>query len=156
MTRKFLLLSLELMFLSVLEACGGGGGNPGTISGGSAIPIVVNSPVGTGSVVVTTNNAAEPADIELSTSKTTLSSAGDSAVITAHIKSDGNVVLAGVTVKFSASNGMIAGGSSTTDSMGMASATLSTGTDTSKRSIVVNVQAATITRGITIQVVVLR
>jgi hypothetical protein len=152
MKRKFLLLSLELLFLSLLAACGGGGGNPGTSSSGSALPVIVNSPVGTGTVVITTNNAAEPANIELSASKTTLSSAVDSAVITAHIKNDGNVVLAGVTVKFSTSNGVIAGGSSTTDSTGLATAILSTGTDTSRRSIVVNVQAGTIASSITIQV----
>lgn len=118
------LLSLGVIAASAaLVSCGGGG--DGTISGGGGGTAMV------GSVTVLASSPQLQSDQSQATTVT----------ITAQVKDDNNAVLEGVTVQFSASSGSLAVTQATSDSLGMAVAQLSNGTNLANRAITVTAQA---------------
>ena len=147
---------LEICVAIALVACGGGGGSPGTVSGVApkASEPILSAPVGTNNVVVTRNNNDQlPAEISLTSSNASLSSAAPSALITARVSNDGNVPLPNIHINFNAPAGTLSGGSDTTDANGNATITLTTGSDKSTRNILVTATAGAANGGITIKVV---
>lgn len=151
---------LEICVATALVACGGGGGSPGTVAGAApkaSEPILsapISAPVGTNNVVVTRNNNDQlPAEISLTTSNASLSSAAPSALITARVSNDGNVPLPNIHINFNAPAGTLSGGSDTTDANGNATITLTAGSDKSTRNILVTATAGAANGGITIKVV---
>jgi len=116
---------------SLLAACGGGGGSPGTNPNkpdtGTTGPTVA-------SVVVTP-------------SATTLASsgqAGTEVTLTALVKDASNTAVSGATVKFTASSGAVGTVSGVSDSNGIVTAKLSTGGDSSLRAIKVSASVGSI------------
>ena len=104
-----------------LAACGGGGGAAGT------------SPFGGGAA---TNTAAKSIDVLAGSLSV---GSGDSVLITAIVKGDGNVSLANAAVTFATDSGNLTSASAKTDSAGVATATLSSGTNKDNRTITVTV-----------------
>ena len=160
MTIKKLRHVLQVLLATALVACGGGGGSPGTVSGAAAKasePILsgpISAPVGTNNVVVTKNNNDQlPAQVTLTSSNASLSSAAASALITAFVENDGNVPLPNIHITFSAPGGTLSGASDTTDANGKATVTLTAGSDKSTRNIVVSATAGAANGGLTIKVV---
>lgn len=126
---------------SLLAACGGGGGSPGTNP---------NKPdTGTGSPTV--------ASVVVTPSATTLASsgqAGTEVTLTALVKDASNTAVSGATVKFTASSGAIGAVSGVSDSSGIVTAKLSTGGDASLRAIKVSASVGSISSAeITVNVV---
>lgn len=117
-----------------LVACGGGGGNPGTVAGGSNV----------------SDKTVVPASVEVLTSSTTLQSTGETVDITAFVKTSGNVAIANQVVTFNADSGLLQNVTATTDSNGVASAKLAAGSNKANRDIVVKVTSG----GVSGQVVV--
>lgn len=125
---------VALLVTLALVACGGGGGNPGTVAGGSNV----------------SDKTAVPASVEVLTSSTTLQSTGETVDITAFVKTSGNVAIANQVVTFNADSGLLQNVTATTDSNGVASAKLAAGSNKANRDIVVKVTSG----GVSGQVVV--
>lgn len=123
-----------LLMTLALVACGGGGGNPGTVAGGSNV----------------SDKTVVPASVEVLTSSTTLQSTGETVDITAFVKTSGNVAIANQVVTFNADSGLLQNVTATTDSNGVASAKLAAGSNKANRDIVVKVTSG----GVSGQVVV--
>lgn len=121
---QYLKLIIGSLLLALLVACGGGGGSAGSSSSGGTS---------------TTSPAVTPATVEVLTSSGVLASAGAEAVITAFVKSSANVSLAGQTVSFAASSGILQASSSVTNDNGVVTAKLSAGSNKSIRDITVTV-----------------
>jgi hypothetical protein len=140
MDMKLLKFVVGLTVAVALTACGGGGGNPGTVSGGS-LPAASAPAVG-----------ATAATIEVLTSANSLLSSGSEAVITAFVKNGSNVGLANQAVTFSASSGTLQVATSTTDSTGAVTAKLIAGGDKSIRDITVTVTAGSVSGNVVVPV----
>lgn len=125
---------VALLVTLALAACGGGGGNPGTVAGGSNVP----------------DKTLVPASVEVLASSTTLQSTGETVDITAFVKTIGNVAIANQVVTFNADSGLLQNVSATTDNNGVASAKLAAGSNKANRDIVVKVTSG----GVSGQVVV--
>lgn len=120
-------------FALMLASCGGGGGSPGTVAGGSS---------GSNSNTVSTN----PGSVSLIFSSPELKSAGvagTEVTITAQVKNDSNNAIANVPVTFSADSGALTGVDTATDKNGQAKATLGISGDHTNRTITVTVVAGT-------------
>ena len=133
---KFVKIISVCMLVVMMAACGGGGGSSGSSSGGTS----------------TTSPAVTPATVEVLTSSSALASAGSEAVITAFVKSSANVSLAGQTVSFAASSGILQASSSVTDANGVVTAKLSAGSNKAIRDITVTVTAGSVKGEIVIPV----
>lgn len=119
------LLSLGVVLVSAaLASCGGGG--DGTINGNGG-----DGAAQVGSVTVLASSPQLQSDKSQATTVT----------ITAQVKDDNNAVLEGVTVEFSASSGSLAVTQPVSDSLGIAIAQLSNGTNLANRAITVSAQA---------------
>ncbi len=130
------LLSLGVVLVSAaLASCGGGG--DGTISGGGGGATSV------GSITVLASSPQLQSD----------QSQANTVTITAQVKDENNAVLEGVTVQFSASSGSLAVTQAVSDSLGMAVAQLSNGTNLANRSITVNAQAGGVEGSVAVDVV---
>jgi len=131
------LLSLGMILASMgIASCGGGGGN--TIAG------------------VTVAAGAAVANIELIASSAQLSSdiTGLTTVtITAIAKNENNNVMSGVPIIFSSDSGALVVTDTETTANGLATATLSNGSDPSNRTILVTATDGTVTSTINISVV---
>lgn len=115
---------------SLLAACGGGGGSPGTVP---------NKPDTSGPTV---------ASVTVTSSSTQLASsgqAGTEVTLTALVKDASNTAVAGATVKFTASSGAVGSISGVSDASGIVTAKLSTGGDASLRDITVTASVGTLT-----------
>jgi len=133
-----------------LVACGGGGGNPGTpLAGSGSTALPPASAASTPDQIA----AATPSTVEVFTSPNTLPSAGSEAVISAQVKNNVNVVLAGQVVTFSASSGSLQLISGVTNASGIATAKLTAGSNKSNRIITVTVTAGAISKAIDVPVV---
>ena len=128
------LAALPVTLALVLVACGGGGGNPGAVAGGSNV----------------SDKTLAPASVEVLASNTTLQSTGETVDITAFVKTSGNVAIANQVVTFNADSGLLQAVSATTDDNGVASAKLAAGSNKANRDIVVKVTSG----GVSGQVVV--
>jgi hypothetical protein len=130
------MLSLGVVLVSAALASCGGGSSDGTINGpggGGAAEV--------GSVTV------------LAASPQLQSGQGNTVTITAQVKDDSNAVLEGVTVQFSASSGALVVTQPETDSLGIAVAQLSNGTNFANRAITVTVQAGDTAGSVVVNVV---
>lgn len=125
---------VALLVTLALVACGGGGGNPGTVAGGSNVP----------------DKTLVPASVEVLASSTMLQSTGETVDITAFVKTSGNAAIANQVVTFNADSGLLQAVSATTDDNGVASAKLAAGSNKANRDIVVKVTSG----GVSGQVVV--
>ena len=125
---------VALLVTLALVACGGGGGNPGTVAGGSNVP----------------DKTLVPASVEVLASSTMLQSTGEAVDITAFVKTSGNAAIANQVVTFNADSGLLQAVSATTDDNGVASAKLAAGSNKANRDIVVKVTSG----GVSGQVVV--
>lgn len=123
-----------------LVGCGGGGSSSASTAT-TTTPGTVTTPV------------ELPASVEVLTSSNTLTSAGSEADITVFVKSSANIAMAGQTVSFSASSGILKVSSLTTDANGVASAKLSAGNNKSIRDITVTATAGTISGSVIVPVV---
>lgn len=119
-----------------LVACGGGGGNPGTVAGGSNV----------------SDKTVVPASVEVLTSSTTLQSTGETVDITAFVKTSGNVAIANQVVTFNADSGLLQNVTATTDSNGIASAKLAAGSNKANRDIVVKVTSGAVSGQVVVSV----
>ncbi len=126
---KFFLVPL---FAAALFGCGGGGGNPGGVNGG------------TGTVT--------PARVEVLTSGQLATSASSSVTITAQVVDASNNAMSGKTVTFSSDSGVLSGASATTSASGVATVTLSTGADKSNRNITVTAVSGSVSGNVTVAV----
>ena len=125
-----------LIALAALVSCGGGGGSAGTSP-------FVKDPDGSGSSAATS--------IDVLASSVQMGTAGDQVTITAVVKDAGNASLADAPVTFSADTGTLTNAATTTDSAGVATATLSTGADRSNRTIVVKVSSGAVTGSVAVE-----
>lgn len=124
---------------SLLAACGGGGGSPGTNP---------NKP-DTGSPTVASVVVTSSASVLASSGQT-----GTEVTLTALVKDSNNTAVAGTTVTFAASSGAVGAISGVSDSSGVVTAKLSTGGDSSPRDITVTASAGAIkSAAITVKVV---
>jgi hypothetical protein len=136
--RKTGILS-ALLALTALAGCGGGddafvGGTGGTGGGGTTTPPTPTS------LALSASAASIPADGSVS------------AEISALVRDSNNVVIANVPVTLSASSGALSTGSTTTETDGIATATLTTGGDSTARNITVTAKAASFTSTVTVSV----
>jgi hypothetical protein len=132
------LLSLGMILVSMgLASCGGGGGN--TITG---IPAAISG-AEVASIVLISSSPQLPSDI----------AAGTSVTITAIAKDTNNNVMEGVAIVFSSSSGALQVIDSVTNAGGIASASLSNGSDPTNRSITVTATDGNVTSTLNIAVV---
>ncbi len=120
----------SIFIVSTLLSCGGGGGSPGVVSGGS----------GSGS----TDTGSTVGSVSLLFSSSELKSAGTvggEVTVTALVKSSTNTVLTAIPVTFSADSGALAVQDTATDQNGRATALLGTSGDHTNRTITVTAQA---------------
>ncbi len=127
---------VALLVTLALAACGGGGGNPGTVAGGSNVP----------------DKTLVPASVEVLASSTTLQSTGETVDITAFVKTIGNVAIANQVVTFNADSGLLQNVSATTDNNGVASAKLAAGSNKANRDIVVKVTSGSVSGQVVVSV----
>lgn len=132
------LLSLGMILAStLLVACGGGGGN--TITG---TPALVDG-AAVSSIVMISSSPQLPSDIGAATNVT----------ITAIAKDENNNVMEGVSIVFSSSSGALQVVESVTNASGIASASLSNGSDPTNRSIIVTATDGNVASTLSIAVV---
>ena len=125
---------LVCVLMAMLAACGGGG-NPGTTSGGSG------------------DTASKVAAVEIFASAASLDSASLTGVsITAVVKDKNNNALSGESFSFSATSGVLQASSTTTTAAGLGVATLTPGSDRSNRNISVTVTAGLMSKTLIIPV----
>ena len=103
-------------------------------------------------VTVVAAAVTDSATVEVLTSASTLLSSGSEAVITAFVKSSGNVGMAGQTVTFSASSGTLQSPSAVTDANGAATAKSIAGSDKSNRNVTVTVTAGSASGSVVVPV----
>lgn len=115
---------------SLLAACGGGGGSPGTNP---------NKPDTGSPTVASVTVTANPGQLASS------GQAGTEVTLTALVKDASNTAVAGATVKFTASSGAIGSISGVSDASGIVTAKLSTGGDASLRDITVTASVGSVT-----------
>jgi hypothetical protein len=129
---------------SVLMACGGGGGSPGTNP---------NSPLNPPSPVITSSSPG-PTAIELLANAPSLPSGGGEVLITAVVKDANNISMSGQSVTFSVDSGSLSLGLSggTTNGAGLATANLTAGADKSSRNITVRARAGNVQASLIIPV----
>ncbi len=121
----------------MLASCGGGGGSPGTVAGSS------------GSANTT------PTTVSLLFSTPELPSSGASGTevtVTAVVKNASNNTIASTPVTFSATSGALSNVSSSTDTSGKATATLSTSGDKTNRTITITAKAGSVSTSGTVTV----
>lgn len=114
------------LLIVALAACGGGGGDPGGGTGGGG------------------STSSTAASVELIAASNTLQSAGGTVLITGVVKTSANSVLPNQTVTFSSTSGSLQGAATLTDDNGVATVTLTPGTDKSTRVIRVTLTAGTV------------
>ena len=132
------LLSLGVILVSMgLASCGGGDGN--TITG---MPAAISG-AEVASIVLISSSPQLPSDI----------AAGTSVTITAIAKDTNNNVMEGVAIVFSSSSGALQVIDSVTTAGGIASASLSNGSDPTNRSITVTATDGNVTSTLNIAVV---
>src|SRR5471030_1316869 len=129
---------LALCFCAtLLAACGGGGGSPGTLTNGAT--------------------PSKAASIVLTSSAPTIASsgaAGTEVTLTAIVKDGNNATLANETVSFKTSSGNIAAASATTDATGTVTAKLNVQGDSSLRAITITASDGSVTSNtVTVNVV---
>lgn len=123
------------LFFLTLASCGGGGGSPGTVLGGSSN--------GVGSIsLIFSSSELKSAGI-----------AGSEVTVTALVKNANNAALQEIPVTFSASSGALAVVDAITDKNGQSKALLSTSGDRTNRRITVTVKAGTTSATGTVDVV---
>ena len=108
---------------------------------GTAKLNVVDSPTGT-----------TPAAVEIIAASTTVGTGGDGVVIRAFVKDANNNALPAAAVTFRASTGTLSSVSAVTDAAGSASATFSSGSDSSNRSAVITVSSGAVSNTITLPI----
>lgn len=121
---KFIRIWLMATLTVLVAACGGGGGSSSG-SGSGSTPVAVGI-------------------VEVVSSSNTLESAGGSVAITAFVKTTGNVGLSARTVTFAATSGQLQNIVATTDSNGVATASLIAGGNKANRSIRVTVTSGSV------------
>lgn len=117
------------LLASALAACGGGGGSPGTVTGG-------------------VDASKTPATVSLVTSSNTIAASGadgTEVTLTAIVKDANNSALAGATVSFKADSGTISNTVRITDSNGMVVEKLSVKGDPTARAITITASAGAVT-----------
>lgn len=123
------------LFFLTLASCGGGGGSPGTVLGGSSN--------GVGSIsLIFSSSELKSAGI-----------AGSEVTVTALVKNANNAALQDIPVTFSASSGALAVVDAATDKNGQSKALLSTSGDRTNRRITVTAKAGTTSATGTVDVV---
>lgn len=127
---------VALLVTLALVACGGGGGSPGAVAGGSNV----------------SDKTLAPASVEVLASNTTLQSTGETVDITAFVKTSGNVAIANQVVTFNADSGLLQAVSATTDDNGVASAKLAAGSNKANRDIVVKVTSGSVSGQVVVSV----
>ena len=93
-----------------------------------------------------------PSTIELIADATTLGTSGETVVIRAFVKDSSNNALPATAVTFRTSTGTLSSISSSTDSAGVASATLTAGADKSNRNAVITVSSGAISNQLTLPI----
>lgn len=131
--RKFSSWLALLACATLLAACGGGGGNPGTVAGVNGV---------TGSKVASVVLVSD-ADTILSSGAT-----GTEVTLTAVVKDANNNVLVGETVDFVASSGAISHTNRVTDTNGSVTEKLSVRGDSSLRDITITASVGTVTSAV--------
>jgi hypothetical protein len=135
--------ALIIAFLCLLSGCGGTGGladapassSGGSSGGGSSTPAVAAISLGTSAVTVKSDNS-------------------DIATITATALDSSNAVIAGATISFSATGGVISASSANTDAGGQAVIKFSSGTlDQSNQVVTITATASGKTAQIPVQIV---
>ncbi len=116
--------------VSLVTACGGGGGCAGSSAFGTAAS---GASCGSGSTSAST--------VDVLTNSVQVGTGGDTATISAVVKDANNVGLTGVAVTFSASSGNLTGVSAVTDASGVATATFTAGANRSNRQATVTVRS---------------
>ena len=134
---KSLKWALAAMSVSMLVACGGGGGSAGTSPFNSASGCSAASASAASGASSSCTSAATSVDVLASSVQ--VGSGGDTVTISATIKGAGNVGLISAPVTFSTNTGTLTGASTLTDSTGTAKATFSAGSDRSNRTATVTV-----------------
>ncbi len=102
--------------------------------------------------VVDSPGSTVPASIDVISGATTVGTGGDGVPITAFVKDSNNNALPGVPVAFRASTGTLSGISTSTDSAGVAKATIAAGADRSNRSVAITVTAGSVTSQLTLPI----
>jgi hypothetical protein len=120
---KLMKIRCGLLFAALITACGGGGGSPGAVAGG-------------------TNSGGTPtiASSIFSLSKSALTNTGsDSSTLTVTALDAKNNPVAGVPVTVSVDSGVYTPSSSTTDASGQAGGTITIGANKTNRNITANI-----------------
>ena len=127
---KSLKWALAAMAVSLMAACGGGGGCSGTPPFGTAAS-------GSGSCGGSGSPLA--ASVDVLASSVQVGTGGDTVTISAVVKDANNVGLKAAPVTFSASSGNLTAASAVTDASGVATATFTSGANRSNRQATVTV-----------------
>jgi hypothetical protein len=124
---------LAAMAVSLVAACGGGGGCAGNSGFGAAAS---GAACGSGS--------SKASSIDVIASSVQVGTGGDTITITATVKDASNVGLGGAPVVFSATSGNLTGVTSTTSTLGVATATFTSGANRSNRQATVTVTSGSV------------
>lgn len=136
---------LAAMAVSLVAACGGGGGCSGTPGFGTAA---------SGAGVCGSGSGPSPAaSVDVLASSVQVGTGGDTVTISAVVKDANNVGLGGATVGFSTSTGTLTGAAGVTDATGTATATFSAGSDRSNRTATVTVTSGSVTGTVQLAIV---
>jgi len=112
-----------LLLVSLAAGCGGGGDAGTSVFGGGNTPAP----------------GSTAASVDVVASDVKVGSGGDQVTITATVKDGGNTGMPAASVSFSTDSGTLTGASTATDQNGVATATLSAGSNKSNRDITVTV-----------------
>ena len=162
MFSKSFLVSAQGLLLAILVGCGGGGGNPGTPSGGNGA-VGSTNPAGTSTSVVATPTLATPtavisaADFIFELDKQSISSAGaDKALLSVLAVDSNRNVVANVPVSVAVDSGGVfssVGVGGATNSAGQFSGNISIGGNKTNRIIKATISVSGIVKTASIQVV---
>lgn len=141
---KSLKLMLAVASAMLITACGGGGENAGVSPFG-------NSSCSGAASAASCNLAATT--VELVASSVQVGSGGDTVTLTAVVKGDGNVSLAGAPVAFSTLSGTLTQTTAVTNAAGIATATFAAGADRGNRTAKVTAKSGSSTATIDLQIV---
>ena len=142
---------LAAMTVSMVVACGGGGGSAGKSPFNSAQCPAAAASAASGAAPASCTSAATSVDVLASSVQ--VGSGGDTVTVSATIKGAGNVGLISAPVTFSTNTGTLTQASTLTDSTGTAKATFSAGSDRSNRTATVTVTSGSASGNILLDIV---
>lgn len=134
---------LAAMAVSLVAACGGGGGCAGNSSFGTAAS-------GAGSCGSGSSSASS---VDVLASSVQVGTGGDTVTVSATAKDASNVGLGGATVSFAATSGNLTAVSAVTNAAGVATATFAAGADRSNRQATVTVRSGSASGQVVLDIV---